>query len=94
MGGGYPPPLTDNNCAQKNVAERGGPPPLNGQNPLSSFFFESLPYLVTHLQPSISRDTILTIDDFELANEEIEETDEKSLEATTHKVLNLKNLSR
>merc|ERR1711936_706493 len=36
--------------------------------------------------PSISRDTILTIDDFELANEEIEETDEKSLEATTHKL--------
>merc|ERR1712083_1090527 len=36
--------------------------------------------------PSIPRDTILTIDDFELANEEIEETDKKSSEATTHKL--------
>ena len=37
--GGYPPPpLTDNHPAQKHLAERGGtPPPLNGQNPLSSF---------------------------------------------------------
>ena len=37
--GGYPPPpLTDNHPAQKLLAERGGtPPPLNGQNPLSSF---------------------------------------------------------
>ena len=25
--GGYPPPLTDNNCAQKSLAERGGNPP-------------------------------------------------------------------
>ena len=25
--GGYPPPLTDNHCAQKNLAERGVPPP-------------------------------------------------------------------
>ena len=36
--GGYPPPpLTENYCAQKSLAERGVPPPLNGQNPLSSF---------------------------------------------------------
>ena len=27
----------DNHCAQKSLAERGGTPPLNGQNPLSSF---------------------------------------------------------
>ena len=26
--GGYPPPLTDNHCAQKSLAERGGTPPL------------------------------------------------------------------
>ena len=25
--GGYPPPLTDNHCAQKSLAERGGTPP-------------------------------------------------------------------
>ena len=25
--GGYPPPLTDNHCAQKSLAERGVPPP-------------------------------------------------------------------
>ena len=37
--GGYPlpPPLTDNHCAQKSLAERGGTPPLKGKNPLSSF---------------------------------------------------------
>ena len=37
--GGYPPPpLTENHPAQKPLAERGGtPPPLNGQNLLSSF---------------------------------------------------------
>ena len=35
--GGVPPTLTDNNCAQKSLAEWGGTPPLNGQNPLSSF---------------------------------------------------------
>ena len=35
--GGYSPSLTDNHCAQKSLAERGGTPPLNGQNPLSSF---------------------------------------------------------
>ena len=35
--GGYPPPLTDKHCAQKSLAERAGTPPLNGQNPLSSF---------------------------------------------------------
>ena len=35
--GGYTPLLTDNHCAQKSLAERGGTPPLNGQNPLSSF---------------------------------------------------------
>ena len=29
--GGYSPPLTDNHCAQKSLAERGvPPPPLNG----------------------------------------------------------------
>ena len=33
--GGHPPPLTDNHCAQKSLAERGG---NNGQNPLSSFW--------------------------------------------------------
>ena len=40
VSGGYsPPPLTDNHCAQKSSAERGGtpPPPLNGQNLLSNF---------------------------------------------------------
>ena len=26
--GGYPPPLTDHFCAQKNLAGRGGTPPL------------------------------------------------------------------
>ena len=37
--GGTPPslPLTDNNCAQKSLAEMGGIPPLNGQKPLGSF---------------------------------------------------------
>ena len=35
--GGYRPPLTENHCAQKSLAERGGTPPLNGQNLLSSF---------------------------------------------------------
>ena len=37
--GGYSPsPLTDNHCAQKNLADRGGTPsPLNGQNPLKRF---------------------------------------------------------
>ena len=34
--GGYPPSLTDNHCAQKSLAERGGTPPLNGKNPPSS----------------------------------------------------------
>ena len=33
-----PPPLTDNHCAQKSLAERGVPPPLNGKNPLSIFW--------------------------------------------------------
>ena len=34
--GGYSlPPLTDNHCAQQSLAERN--PPLNRQNPLSSF---------------------------------------------------------
>ena len=29
IGGDTPPPLTDNHCAQKSLAERGGtPPPL------------------------------------------------------------------
>ena len=36
--GGTPSPLTDNHCAHKSLAERGGTPPLNGQNPLSSFW--------------------------------------------------------
>ena len=41
--GGYPlPPLTDNHCAQKSLAERGVPPPLNGQNPLKRFLTGSL----------------------------------------------------
>ena len=36
--GGTPLPLTDNHCAQKSLAERGGTPsPLNGQNPLKRF---------------------------------------------------------
>ena len=36
--GGYPPPhLRGNHCAQKSLAERGGTPPLNGKNLLSSF---------------------------------------------------------
>ena len=35
--GGIPPPLTESHCAQKSLAEWGGPPPLNGKNPLSSF---------------------------------------------------------
>ena len=36
--GGYsPPPLTDNHCAQKSLAERGGTPPPNGKNPLKRF---------------------------------------------------------
>ena len=36
--GGYPlSPLTDNQPDQKPFAERGGHPPLNGQNLLSSF---------------------------------------------------------
>ena len=72
--------------------------PLKGtifiRDQIRKIVFDQPPYLVTYFQPSISRDTILTIDDFELANEEIEETDKKSSEATTHKVLNLKNLSR
>ena len=34
--GGYPPPLTENHCAQKSLAKR-GVPPLNGQNPLKRF---------------------------------------------------------
>ena len=38
LGGAPLPPLTENHPAQKPLAERGGtPPPLNGQNPLSSF---------------------------------------------------------
>ena len=37
--GSPPPPLTDNHCAQKSLAERGGsPPPFNRQNLLSSFW--------------------------------------------------------
>ena len=36
--GGTPSPLTDNHCAQKSLAERGGTPPLNGQNPLKRFW--------------------------------------------------------
>ena len=35
--GGTPPPLMENNPAQKPLAERGVPPPLNGQNPLKRF---------------------------------------------------------
>ena len=35
--GGYPPPLTDNQCAQKSLAA-----PLNRQNPLKHF--DSFPY--------------------------------------------------
>ena len=35
--GKYPPPLTENHCAQKSLADRGGYPPLNGQNPLKRF---------------------------------------------------------
>ena len=37
--GGYPPPpLKENHCAQKSLAEREGtPPPFNGQNPLKRF---------------------------------------------------------
>ena len=34
--GGTPPPLTENNSAQKNLAEL-GVPPLSGKNPLSIF---------------------------------------------------------
>ena len=33
-----PPPLTENHPAQKPLAEMGVPPPLNGKNPLSSFW--------------------------------------------------------
>ena len=30
--GGYPPPLTDNHCTQKSLAEKGvPPPPLTGK---------------------------------------------------------------
>ena len=35
-GGVLPPPLTDNHCAQKSLAERGGTPPLNRKNLPSS----------------------------------------------------------
>ena len=32
IGGYTPPPLTDNHCAQKSLAHRGGtPPPLTGK---------------------------------------------------------------
>ena len=37
--GGYPPPLNGQSLCSKKLSEKGGypAPPLNGQNPLSSF---------------------------------------------------------
>ena len=37
IGGAPPPPLTEKHPAQKPLAERGVPPPLNGQNLLKRF---------------------------------------------------------
>ena len=36
--GGYPPPLNGKSLCSKKLSRKGGVPPLNGQNPLSSFW--------------------------------------------------------
>ena len=59
MGGTPLPPLTENHPAQKPLAEKGGTPalPLNGKNPLSSFW--QVPLLFSYFS-STMRNGILT----------------------------------